>query len=737
MKTYLALISLDLRLALRQKSVIFFNYLLPLVFFFIFAKAMHAERGAQITQVIAMVTVIGTLGSGLFGAGMRAVMEREMNILRRYKVTPISPLPLLVASVLTGWILFMPNILLLLALAHFMYGMPWPVAFASLFIFISLGIAAFRAIGLILASIANSTQESQILIQLTYLPMLFLSGATFPTTMFPTWLLILSQFIPTKYLVDGVQGMLLSGKTLADNLESVGALLLTAAVGLFIALKLFRWEKDEKVRTSSKFWILAAMVPFLVVGAKEARTKTGISEAKILARKVARGETYLLRNARIFIGDGKVIENGSVLVRGGKIAGVYEGDGPDPESLKADVMGAAGKTILPGLIDVHVHLGAMGGFPASEKDDEKDYDPHKVLLHNLAAYLYSGVTTVRSTGDILDSVLQIRSTIARGETLGAEVQTCGPLFTAAGGHGTEYFKQVPEAARDALLKQFNRIPKSAEEARQQVDALKTDRVDCIKAILESGAASRVFNRLDTNLFAAVAQEAHAQGLPLAVHTGDARDVTDAVQAKADSIEHGSFREAIPDALFEQMKTQGIFYDPTLSVVEGLHDFGAGKNELLKRSLVQQVASAELLKGTEAALTSSDMQEMRSGFAKYPFSMPIAIDNLKRAWQHGVALVTGSDAGNFLVIHGPTVQHEMALWVQAGIPPAVALQAATYNAARLLKADDHIGSIRVGNDADLLVVDGNPLEDISVTERISWVIFKGERVYNRAGLFAQE
>ncbi len=80
---------------------------------------------------------------------------------------------------------------------------------------------------------------------------------------------------------------------------------------------------------------------------------------------------------------------------------------------------------------------------------------------------------------------------------------------------------------------------------------------------------------------------------------------------------------------------------------------------------------------------------------------------------------------------------MALWVQAGIPPAVALQAATYNAARLLKADDHIGSIRVGNDADLLVVDGNPLEDISVTERISWVIFKGERVYNRAGLFAQE
>ncbi len=732
MKSYLALISLDLRLALRQKSVIFFNYLMPLVFFFIFATAFHAERGAAITQVIAMVTVIGTLGSGLFGAGMRAVMEREMNILRRYKVTPISPLPLLVASVLTGWILFMPNILLLLGLAHFMYGMPWPSTFVSLLVFISLGIAAFRAIGLILASIANSMQESQILIQLTYLPLLFLSGATFPTTMFPTWLLIITQFIPTKYLVDGVQGMLLSGKTLADNGESVGALLLTTAVGLFIALKLFRWEKDEKVRTSSKFWILAAMVPFLVVGAKEARTKTGISEGKILARKIARNETFLIRNARIIIGDGKVIENGSVLVRDGKITAVYEGDVPDLKSLKADVMEAAGKTILPGLIDVHVHLGATGGF-----SDDKDYDAHKILLHNLEAYLYSGVTTVRSTGDVLDAVLKIRSTIASGESLGAEVQTCGPLFTATGGHGTEYFKQVPESAREALLKQFTRIPKTAEEARQQVDGLKTDHVDCIKTILESGAATHVFNRMDTSLFAAVAQEAHARGLPLAVHTGEALDVADAVQAKADSIEHGSFRDAIPDALFEQMKAQGTFYDPTLSVGEGFRDFAAGKGDLLKRSLVQQVATAELLKGTEAALTSKDMEETRNSIGKFPMSMPIAIDNLKRAWQHGVTLVTGSDAGNFLVIHGPTVQHEMALWVKAGIPPAVALQAATYNAARLLKADDHIGSIRVGNDADLLIVDGNPLEDISVTERISWVVFKGERVYDRAGLFGQE
>src|SRR5258707_15627754 len=108
MKSYIALIRLDLRLALRQKSVLFFNYMFPLIFFITFAQIMHGNRGGAMTQIISMVVILGVLGNGLFGAGMRAVQEREANILRRYKVTPITPAPLLVASTIVGWILFMP-----------------------------------------------------------------------------------------------------------------------------------------------------------------------------------------------------------------------------------------------------------------------------------------------------------------------------------------------------------------------------------------------------------------------------------------------------------------------------------------------------------------------------------------------------------------------------------------------------------------------------------------------------
>jgi len=731
MKAYKALIALDIKLALRQRSVIFFNYLFPLVFFFVFAQAFHAERGSAMTIVIAMVMIIGILGNGLFGAGIRAVMEREANILRRYKVTPISPAPLLIAATVTGWILFMPYVFLMFTLAHFIYGMPWPETMGSILIFVTLGIVGFRAIGMILAAVANSMQESQILVQLVYLPMLFLSGATFPLSMFPPWLLVITQFLPATYLVTGVQGMLLRNEGIGADLQPAAALAITTVVGLFIAYKLFRWEKEEKIRNSAKLWLLAVLMPFLCVGAWQMHTRSSVVKTKILHRQLARNESFMLRGARIFTGDGKVIENGAVLVRNGKIVEVYVGMGPDAKSVRAEVVEAAGKTILPGLIDVHVHLGG----PAGIYPDMSKYDLGKAMLRNLAAYLYSGVTTVRSVGDWLEGVLKVRSRVNSGELLGAELLTCGPLFTAPGGHGTEYFKQLPPNIRQNAEEQFTRLPGSAEEARGQVDELKKQGADCIKAILESGAGGRVYNRLDTGLFDAVAQEAHADNLPLAVHTGDAHDVADAVRAQANSIEHGSFREAIPDALFDQMAQQGTFYDPTLSVGEAFKDFAAGKTDLLKRSLVQQVGPADLLRGTEEVLGSKEGEEIRKAIAEYPIDMRIAADNLRRAHQHGVLLVTGSDAGNFLVIHGPTVQHELQLWVQAGIPPAVALQAATSNAALLLRAEKQIGSIQPGIDADLLVVDGNPLEDITATERISLVVFKGERL-DRSELFEQ-
>jgi imidazolonepropionase-like amidohydrolase len=278
------------------------------------------------------------------------------------------------------------------------------------------------------------------------------------------------------------------------------------------------------------------------------------------------------------------------------------------------------------------------------------------------------------------------------------------------------------------------LPNFADEAQKQVNDLKKAGVDGIKAVLEAGNSEwGVFNRLDTGIYRAVIEEAIKDGLPTATHTGSSGDVKDAVNAGTNSIEHGSMIDVMPDALFGDMKQKGIAYDPTLSVFEALANVRSGNLELLNRSLVQQVGPADLLNSTRAVFAK---EKPTKKLEDYKPMLDRENQNLMNAYKSGVLLITGSDAGNMLVIHGPTIQHEMELWVKAGIPTVEALQAATYNAAKVLRADNRIGSIQKGRDATLILLDGDPLQDISNTERIELVMFRGERV-DRSELFKQD
>ena len=727
MKAYLAYIKITLKLTFRDKVAFFFGFAFPLAFFFIFAQSMHAEQGGAILQVVSMVLILGVLGNGLFGAGIRAVQDRETNILRRFKVAPISPAVILVASLVTGWISYIPSALLILTFAHTIYGMPIPQQWFSLFVLLTIAVFCFRSIGLIVAAVVNSAQEGQIVVQMLYMPMLFLSGITFPTSIMPVWLQILAQFLPASHLYTGMQSILMKQETLGQNMTSVGALILTTGVATLLGVKLFRWEKEEKMRSSAKVWLLAVLAPFLMMGAYQAYTKESIGKAKILTRELMRSRTFLFRGARIIVGDGTVIENGGVLVKGGKIAEVYSGEIPDAKVLKADAIESAGKTIMPGLIDVHVHLGAPGGVP----DYSKGYIVEDAMKRELAAYLYSGVTTVRSLGDATDTVLKVRALTASGAYLASGLVVAGPLFTAEGGHGTEYARALPQEMRASLEAQMARQPKTADEARKMVIDLKQKGVDCIKIVLEAGAAGMLFPRMDPVLARAAAEQAHSLGLPVAVHTGDDQDVKDAIAIGADSIEHGATRGPISDANLLAMAEKGIALDSTLAVYEAAVQLSQGKLELLDRSLVQQVGPAALIENTKKYFREHPGKPL----SKNPLDG--LTENLKRAYAAKVRLVTGSDSGNMLMIHGPGVHREMQLYVAAGIPAGVALQAATYNAARVLKMDSRAGVIRKGLDADLLLLNGNPLEDIFATERsISLVMFKGERV-DRSELFDQQ
>lgn len=265
MKEYLAIIVMDIKLALRLRAVIFFNYLFPLIFFFTFA-AFIGRNAEQVAYVVRMSVTLGVLGSGFFGAGIRAIQDRELNILRRYKVTPITPAPILVGSMVTGWLIFLPYIVLLLYLAHFVYHMPLPAHMVQLLILISLALIAFRALGLVIASVANNMQEGQILVQLFYFPLLLLGGATIPEEGFHGVMKTIHYYVPSTYMVQGMTSMMRDGASLLQNGAPVLSMIITTLGGGLIAMKLFRWEKEEKIRGSAKWWVPVALLPFIAMG---------------------------------------------------------------------------------------------------------------------------------------------------------------------------------------------------------------------------------------------------------------------------------------------------------------------------------------------------------------------------------------------------------------------------------------------------------------------------------------
>jgi ABC-2 type transport system permease protein len=171
----------------------------------------------------------------------------------------------------TGWIIFIPYIVLLILMAHFLYQMPLPAHMLQLLVFISLGLIAFRSLGLVIASVANTMQEGTILVQLCYLPMVLLSGATVPEDNFHGVMKTIHNFMPATYLVRGMRNMMLNGQGLIDkaNLAAAGVMLLTILGGGLISMKLFRWEKEEKIRGRAKLWVLVVLLPFLVLGVWE------------------------------------------------------------------------------------------------------------------------------------------------------------------------------------------------------------------------------------------------------------------------------------------------------------------------------------------------------------------------------------------------------------------------------------------------------------------------------------
>jgi imidazolonepropionase-like amidohydrolase len=378
--------------------------------------------------------------------------------------------------------------------------------------------------------------------------------------------------------------------------------------------------------------------------------------------------TIVIRNGTVIDGTGaEPILNGLVAIKDGEIIAVgAEAQFRIPQGTR--VIDAQGGSILPGFIDAHTHiLGNVGTSQAA-----------------LGRWLQAGVTTVRDLGSIYGKNTQWFSIAALKQRLmayGNKVPTiviAGPVMTAPGGY------PVPIWGKDIALEVAN-----ADEARQGAEQLLTDGADEIKIAVSSGSPEQPFPTLSLEQVKAITEIAHRKGTRVSAHVMRTADAQVAIDGGVDDLAHMILFDKMPDALIQQMVNRNIWLEPTLIV----------EDNLVSPSL-------------------NDEQ-------KKQFLEPMS-DNFHRYLAAGGQVAMGSDFGNPGIPQGMPLP-ELQRMVEFGMTPMQVIVAATSHAAQVCNLGTRLGTLETGKHADIIVVQGNPIEDIQAMKEVIIVIKNGEVV----------
>jgi imidazolonepropionase-like amidohydrolase len=421
----------------------------------------------------------------------------------------------------------------------------------------------------------------------------------------------------------------------------------------------------------------------------------------------------LISKGRIIDGTGSEPRTGSILIDNGRIERLFFGDAIAPDD--ATVIDAAGKTVLPGLIDMHSHL-LTGGFD-SITDVIDSFDP-LIQKRALKQMLYWGVTATYSPVQPLDVGLKLRAQVAKEVFGGPRLFISGPGFTA------------PNGWAGSLLPLARKEPKSAREAAEQVNELADAGVDILKIYYDTQCCAFVdpLPRLDTKIMERIIETAHARNLKVMVHAYDNKYHVDALRAGVDILAHSAVTAPVDDEYLKLAAEADALYLATLSIYHDAFD-AASLREFVAQDLVQATVPKKTLDTlAEGGPLDGFLTITRKDYIKE--QLPTIRSNLKKVADSGIAIGVGPDTGVMGAFPGLSVHREMELMVQAGVQPARVLVAATRTAAERLGATP-LGAIAEGKDADLMVVDGNPLEDITHTRNIQMVMKQGRIVDRKA------
>jgi ABC-2 type transporter len=257
-----------MRLAMRNRAFFFFSLIMPLLF--LFGAVLWVGKGSRgwVGYILGAILTLTVMGS-FWGLSVQLVTFREQGILRRFRLAPIGSGPMLASSILSNYFMTLPTVAIEMIVCRWAFHMnSWGNVWAILLL-VTFGSAAFSSFGLIVASVTNTMQETQMINNLIWTGFLFLSGATIPLAIFPKWIQQISLFIPATYLATGLEAAATNLASPAEIATDIAALAIAILVAFEISRRIFRWEPEAKVSGRAKIWVLVAMIPFLAFGLYE------------------------------------------------------------------------------------------------------------------------------------------------------------------------------------------------------------------------------------------------------------------------------------------------------------------------------------------------------------------------------------------------------------------------------------------------------------------------------------
>lgn len=257
-----------MRLAMRNRAFLFFSLIMPLAFLFIYAGIFGRGRSEAVPYLLGEVLALTVMGS-FWGLSVQLVTFREQGILRRFRVTPVGASAMLASSLVSNYFLTLPTIAIEFYLSRAVFHMTGLGNVLSIFVLVTIGTVTFASLGLIVASVTNTMQETQIINQIIWFIFLFISGATIPFPMLPRSIQSVALFLPATYLVSGLQRAMSERTPLTDLGMYLASLVGCALIAFIVSAVLFRWEPESKVPRRAKLWVAAAIIPFLLLGVWE------------------------------------------------------------------------------------------------------------------------------------------------------------------------------------------------------------------------------------------------------------------------------------------------------------------------------------------------------------------------------------------------------------------------------------------------------------------------------------